>query len=322
MRRRPTVCVTRGKRRALPRASAGVLLDSKLPSIVAGLSDRTFVGPPFAPRPARRRASRNRVGAAGPIPLPFYSEPRPHAHEHVEIALVLEGRAYVEIMGVGSILKRGTVVLFPPGVPHYDSYVSRGTAYTMLWYVLWPGNPRMNVSGYDPRAGFELRVVYDMRSALVPPDDWRFAGSLSAAQSVDVGRLRQFLFSLYSATLEASRRVGPIKPVEAARKAVSDAVAFLRSRMSEGPTVEMAAEYVGLSPTYLTTIVRKELGHPLHEVLSDMRMERARRLLGQSRLSIKEIAAECGFSSADYFSRAFGAAEGCSPRAYRRQFVR
>ena len=48
-------------------------------------------------------------------------------------------------------------------------------------------------------------------------------------------------------------------------------------------------------------------------------LETAKRLLGTSPLPIHEIASQVGFADPLYFSRAFKAASGMSPRAYRQQ---
>jgi len=285
--------------------------DTVVPRILADLSPARFVFPKRAAAPRERPRTR------GPVPIPFYGGPAAHSHDHVEIAVVLEGPLYCEIEGRGGTVEPGSVILFPPRVLHYDSYVSRKTAYTVLWFILWPGRPRANLSRYTPKGGFELLTLCEMRYDLVAQDDWAFVASFSRNHRPPFGRLRELLFALYAATIEAIRRSGPIGRQDVSRKVVSDAVAFLRDHLSESPTVEMAASYVGLSPTYLTTVVRKELGRPLHDVLAGMRFEKAKELLAGSRLSIKEIAHLCGFSAADYFSRAFRGVIGVSPRQFR-----
>jgi transcriptional regulator GlxA family with amidase domain len=48
------------------------------------------------------------------------------------------------------------------------------------------------------------------------------------------------------------------------------------------------------------------------------RISRAKELLSSSKMSIESIAAECGFSSANYFSLIFKKEVGISPRSYRK----
>lgn len=49
-----------------------------------------------------------------------------------------------------------------------------------------------------------------------------------------------------------------------------------------------------------------------------LRVERAKELLFSSRLSLAQIAYECGFADQSHFTRAFAAATGASPGAWRR----
>jgi AraC-like DNA-binding protein len=321
-------------------------LRREMPQLIAGLSPGTLFFPGMAKGLARGRRTRHR----GPVPTHFYGGPTAHAHDRVEIASVVEGGLFFEIEGEGYALRKNDVVLLPPRTAHYDSYIDPGQAYALIWYLLWPNRPRVTLTRYRPRRGFEFVSAMELRSDLLPEDDWAFISSLRRtpvlregfarpsqpkallrrsgrgrptklqrrrARAPSLMRVRDLLFGLYGAALEAARRTGPVRRREAVRKVVRDAVTFLREHLAEAPGVEQAAEYVGLSPTYLTTLARKELGRPLHDILNDMRMERAKELLAGSGRSVKEIAHLSGFADPDYFSRAFRRATGRSPTEYR-----
>jgi AraC-like DNA-binding protein len=57
----------------------------------------------------------------------------------------------------------------------------------------------------------------------------------------------------------------------------------------------------------------------LHDFLQRSRLAEARRLLGDTRLTIKEVAARLHFSSEFYFSHFFRRVSGMSPSEYRRE---
>jgi AraC-like DNA-binding protein len=289
------------------------LLHNELPAIIAGLTPERLVVPPARPAhtPARPTGKRR------PVPIPFYIEPSPHAHAHVEIAVILQGPVFFELEGHARTLETGDVVLFPPHALHYDSYSTERQGYAVMWFMLPAGKPRMNVSHYRPRHGFALVTLWDLRPELIPEDDWALIASFRKSRRPQLPRVRELLWALHAAVLEAARRSGPVRRTETERKVVRDAVAFLREHLCEAPTVEMAAEFVGLSPTYLTTLVRKELKHPLHDILVGLRLDKAKELLASSRLSVKEIAHLSGYSAADYFTRTFRRATGVSPRQFR-----
>jgi len=58
---------------------------------------------------------------------------------------------------------------------------------------------------------------------------------------------------------------------------------------------------------------------PTAAFLLHTRLERARYLLDDSDLSIKQIAHACGFADPNYFSRIFRQRHGQSPGAYRQR---
>ena len=62
---------------------------------------------------------------------------------------------------------------------------------------------------------------------------------------------------------------------------------------------------------------RAALGHTIHEEIHRCRLERARRLLAKTDLSVKEVAAAAGFPNADNMGRVFRRLEGVSPSEYR-----
>jgi AraC-like DNA-binding protein len=58
-------------------------------------------------------------------------------------------------------------------------------------------------------------------------------------------------------------------------------------------------------------------GETLHEFLQRTRLDLARRLLGDQRLAIKEVAQRLNFSSEFHFSRFFHRGAGMSPTQFR-----
>ncbi len=67
----------------------------------------------------------------------------------------------------------------------------------------------------------------------------------------------------------------------------------------------------------LMTRFKNEYGLTINQYLTDVRLAAAVELLQKSQKSVKEIAAECGFSDQNYFSRLFTNRMHCSPTVYR-----
>lgn len=79
---------------------------------------------------------------------------------------------------------------------------------------------------------------------------------------------------------------------------------------------DMAAE-VAISRPALNRKVKQITGMTPLELIKTARMQKACQMLKEERFSINEIAYECGFSDAKYFSKCFKSATGMTPTDYR-----
>jgi len=75
----------------------------------------------------------------------------------------------------------------------------------------------------------------------------------------------------------------------------------------------------GVSYSRSRDLFKASRAETLHNFLQHTRLDEARRLLGDSRLTIKEVAARLHFSSVFYFSHFFRKASGMSPTQFRRE---
>jgi AraC family transcriptional regulator len=103
-------------------------------------------------------------------------------------------------------------------------------------------------------------------------------------------------------------------PVAAQRiRAVQDR---LHANVSSPDLAELAA-LCGVSPRHLTRVFKTATGKTLGQYIAEVRMAKAMQLLAGSNCSIKEIAAELGFSAVPAFYAAFHRGVGMTPRQYR-----
>jgi len=83
-------------------------------------------------------------------------------------------------------------------------------------------------------------------------------------------------------------------------------------------SVSAIADHLGLSLSYLSRIAGQELGCPLSEYITKIRLEKAKDFFTLGR-RVTDVAQSCGFLSIQSFSRTFHRAEGISPSEYLRQ---
>jgi AraC family transcriptional regulator len=101
------------------------------------------------------------------------------------------------------------------------------------------------------------------------------------------------------------------------RRAIDHARGHLRERLG----ADDLARAAGVSRGRLAALFREATGYPPLEYLRRMRVEEARRLLGDVDLSVKEVAARCGFDDVFHFSRVFRRVDGLSPSHFRQALL-
>jgi len=86
-------------------------------------------------------------------------------------------------------------------------------------------------------------------------------------------------------------------------------------------TNKAIAEHFNYHPDYLSNLIRKETGKPLHQYLISYRLQIAKNYLLTTKHDISEIAWRCGFCTDAYFIKLFRESTGMTPRAYRRMHI-
>ncbi|MNC58790.1 Arabinose operon regulatory protein [compost metagenome] len=76
---------------------------------------------------------------------------------------------------------------------------------------------------------------------------------------------------------------------------------------------------IHLNASYFSVLFKEQAGVPFSEYLSRLRIQRAKEMLLQSRLSIGEIGERVGYKTDKYFIKVFKSLEGVSPSRYRNQ---
>ena len=97
---------------------------------------------------------------------------------------------------------------------------------------------------------------------------------------------------------------------------------FIYQNLYRRVLVEELAGEAGLSPSYLSTLFRKEVGMPITVYILEKKMEAARNMLKYADYSYAEISSILAFSSQSHFIRAFKKYNGDTPRAYREKNYR
>lgn len=102
------------------------------------------------------------------------------------------------------------------------------------------------------------------------------------------------------------------------RKAVQVVKDYINAHYSEHLSLEVLAQQVFLAPLYLGQLFKRETGVNLSDYLLQVRLEKAKELLGDLHYNVSQVAALVGYRDDKYFSRLFRRHVGVSPMEYRK----
>lgn len=94
---------------------------------------------------------------------------------------------------------------------------------------------------------------------------------------------------------------------------------FLSGRFDQRTSLAEAARQAGLSPFYFNRLFTQAFGETPHELVTRLRIERAKHLLLTDSDSVTGICFEVGYESLGSFSARFHSLTGLSPAAFRRE---
>ena len=95
--------------------------------------------------------------------------------------------------------------------------------------------------------------------------------------------------------------------------------AYISSNIYSKVSLEEVSAYLGMNRTYFCSFFRRIYRKGFVDYINDLRVEKACTMLAQSGMQISDIARECGFKTAPYFTRAFRRSRGMSPAEFRKK---
>lgn len=92
--------------------------------------------------------------------------------------------------------------------------------------------------------------------------------------------------------------------------------AYMESHYDEPLSIAQLAKMANISPKYFVDLFKKTFGQSAMEYLTDVRIQHAKRYLGESEERLRDIAKKVGYKDEFYFSRKFKKEVGVSPSEF------
>jgi AraC-like DNA-binding protein len=221
-------------------------------------------------------------------------------------------------------LRSQEVAIIPRGVPHGEiARERRGSPFRTLVFCFHGNELTLLVSKSSPESQ-PLAAFCDEFEGIEVPQALRYledaaAASLKASPTGEARR-RALVFATISVVHDL---LGPARLAHRTPSNVHPKVRhchdLIQALLAEPRlSVTSLARQLGCTPDHLSRCFRAETGLPVAAYIRHQRLARAKDLLQDPKLNISEIAWACGFSSLNYFVRAFRQTMGQPPRQFQR----
>ena len=253
-----------------------------------------------------------------------------HSHNYVEIMYMCRGKTVHRIDGDALVtLEAGELLFLNRHASHAIQRADAGDI--VVNFIVLPQffDEAFNMAGMDNVLSrfllgelytggaavsylhFRVREVLPVQN-LVENMVWTLVNRQPGARRINQVTMGLLLLQLmhYTECIDMSRNGSVRSPmVEAALREIEE------NYRAASLTDVAAAFHVGLP--YLSAEVKRATGSTFKELLLHKRLDKAARLLRETRLTIQEVCAEVGYDNTSYFHRVFRRRYGKSPKEYR-----
>ncbi len=100
---------------------------------------------------------------------------------------------------------------------------------------------------------------------------------------------------------------------------IGQAIAYIQEHLEDNPGRTEVAEYVHMNQDYFSRVFREHTGLTFKEYLLQEKMEKAKKLLKNTQLSVGIIGMKLGYDNFSHFTSSFKKYTGITPKEYREQ---
>ena len=233
-------------------------------------------------------------------------------HQYYELVYIQAGEGSHYIGSQFARVQAGDAFLLAPGVYHLHPDSSR----YVLWVLRFRSSAADIIDSYESASSRPIRRSYISECERARWESrLRYLRDELKAASCDVGIISTVLRAIL---LDLERNGSSAVNAHFGRRQMLEAVfRYIDAHYRRAPRLAHIAAAVNFSPAYLTDLVRRETGRPIHQWINIRRVQAAQSLLAESDLSIGAIAEEVGFRDPTYFGRYFAKITGQTPRSWR-----
>jgi len=215
-----------------------------------------------------------------------------------QVAFMLEGEMYITEEDREYIIRPGDILFFRSGLTHYGH--KKSTSPVSFYWVMYETNIE-SYRGFPSFAHIEdTLLINQLFKQLLHFSSYSIVET-NAALVLLLNELKRTLGRKYSQH----------------RSVVDNICRWVDINLQKDINVSKVAEKFNFNKDYISKIVKREKGMGIKEYILSQRINRAKQLLLNTHLSVKQITKECGFFDYTQFLKMFKRYEGVTPKEYR-----
>ena len=218
---------------------------------------------------------------------------RVNGRKYHSLSLRLSGEVFFEADGKRVISRENSITFMPAGTA-YQTEVSKGGSMVLIHFRTLRDDTPLRPSFFKTNDGEVIRLFTQ----------------LCENYTAD-GSARYRCLSLFYALLERLDRPRTLAP-----KRLREAKLFIDRNFAEPITISALAQRAQMSEVHFRNEFRRYFGVAPLCYLKNVRIENAKHLLRSGYHTVTDVAMDCGFESASYFSSEFKRMVGVTPSEY------
>ena len=254
------------------------------------------------------------VTDAGHFPeAKYHKVNRPDGCPNYILIFCLGGNGYIKMHNKNEAVEEGQAFLIPADTAHEYGSIANGS-----WRLYWAHFNGSEAEGlYQTLSNNGEDITLFLSNPA--PISKAFENTIrwvQRAQTINaLISLSGSVANLFGILSDLKR--SKVKQVRLAEERIRNTIITMEQTLRIPMTLEQLSEEALMSVPYYCSLFKKQTGSTPMQVYAKLRIKAACQLLGETQLTVKEVAAEVGYDDAYYFSRAFKKVMGMSPSHYR-----
>lgn len=195
---------------------------------------------------------------------------------------------------------RPDIVIMDINIP-----IMNGLKVIQVSRVKHPRTAFVIVSGYDDFSFCQQALRLQITDYILKPVNYEEFG-------ICIDNLKISLFE--------QKVAADTEPENHEERVITGITRYIQEHLEQEVSLSVLAEEFHLNSQYISQLFKNEIGVGFLAYLTNVRMEKAKKLLISTPLSIAEVADKVGYGEYRVFTKVFKKTEGITPSQYRREF--